>query len=252
MKNDYNKLIKKLYSVPKLYINEFKNYKDDIYFWPKIIDNYNSKKILEVGIGNGRLIELLHNKVNLYDGVDFSKEIIKYCNKKYKYENVKLYNSDFKTFSVNKKYDLIIFPFNVINNFYNEKDIKLCFNNLKKLCKKNTKIVIDTINPTIDDLIDINNYIKTNEFNIGNEIIELYESKKFDIINSTCIYQKKYVCNGKTIKECKLPNRIFFHQEMLDIIEAYDFEIIDLYGDYNLEKFNKTSRKQIFVIRRKQ
>ena len=251
MKNDYNKLIKKLYSTPNLYINEFQNYKDDMYFWPQIINHYNSKKILEVGIGNGRLIKLLHDKVDLYDGVDFSKEIIEYCNKKYNYKNVKLYNSDFKTFLVNKTYDLIIFPFNVINNFYDEDDIKLCFNNLKKLCNKDTKVVIDTINPTINDLLDVSDYIKTNEFNMKNKMIELYESRKFDIINLTCIYQKKYVCNGETIKEYVLPNRIFFHQEIINIFEAYGFEIIDLYGDYNLEKFDKTSRKQIFVIRRK-
>lgn len=251
MQNDYNKLIKDLYSDPNMYINEFQDYKDDIYFWPKIINNYNSKNILEIGIGNGRLIELMHDKVKEYDGVDFSKKIIDYCNKKYNYENVKLYNSDFKSFSINKTYDLIIFPFNVINNFYNKDDIDLCFNNLKRLCDKNTKVVIDTINPTISDLLDIDDYIKTNEFNLENKKIEIYESKKFDIINLTCIYKKRYICNGGVIKEYILPNRIFFHQELMIIFEAYGFEIVDLYGDYNLEKFYKGSRKQIFILRRK-
>lgn len=251
MKNDYNRLIKNLYSEPEMYIDEFKNYKDDIYFWPKIIDKYNTNKILEVGIGNGRLIELLHDKVKEYDGVDFSKKIIDYCNKKFNYSNINLYNSDFKNFSSNKTYDLIIFPFNVINNFYNKEDIKLCFNNLKKLCDINTKIVIDTINPTLNDLLDSEDYIKTNDFEINNKKIELFENKKFDIINLTCIYKKKYVCDGKIIKKYTLPNRIFFHQEIMTLFEAYGFEIVDLYGDYNLEKFDKTSRKQIFVIRRK-
>ena len=251
MKNDYNKLIKDLYSDPNLYINEFQNYKDDIYFWPKIINNYNSKKILEIGIGNGRLIELMHDKVKEYDGVDFSKEIIEYCNKKYNYENVKLYNSDFKSFSINKTYDLIIFPFNIINNFYKKVDINLCFNNLKRLCDKNTKVVIDTINPTISDLLDTNDYIKTSEFNLENKKIEIYENKKFDIINLTCIYKKRYICNDEVLKEYILPNRIFFHQELMTIFEAYGFEIVDLYGDYNLEKFDKGSRKQIFTLRRK-
>lgn len=250
MKNNYNELIKKLYSDPKLYINEFQNYEDDIYFWQKIIDNYNSKKILEIGIGNGRLIELLHDKVKEYDGVDFSKEIIDYCNDKYSYENVKLYNSDFKSFSVNKTYDLIIFPFNVINNFYSKDDINLCFKSLKKICNKNTKIVIDTINPTMNDILD-DDYIKTNEISFDNKKVEIYENKKFDIINSTCIYKKIYICNGEVIKEYILPNRIFFHQELMTIFDAYGFEIVDMYGDYNLEKFDKTSRKQIFVIRRK-
>ena len=251
MKNDYNILIKSLYADPNLYINEFLNYKDDIYFWPKIINNYKSKNILEIGIGNGRLIELIHDKIEKYDGVDFSKKIIDYCKKKCNYKNVKLYNSDFKSFSVNKTYDLIILPFNVINNFYNKDDINLCFNNLKRLCDKNTRIVIDTINPKMSDLLDIDYYIKTNEFNIGNKKIQVYESKKFDIINLTCIYKKRYICNGEVKKECILPNRIFFHQELMTIFEAYGFEIVDLYGDYNLEKFDKSSRKQIFILRRK-
>ena len=251
MKSDYNKLIKDLYSEPEIYINEFQNYKDDIYFWQKIMEKYNPGSVLEVGIGNGRLIELLHNKVKVYNGVDFSKKLIDYCNKKFNYKNVNLYNCDFKKFLINKTYDLIIFPFNVINNFYNIEDINLCFNNLKKLCNSNTKIVIETINPTITDLLDSDDFIKTNEFEIQKKIIELYESKKIDIINSTCIYKKKYICNGKVIKEYILPNRIFFHQELMNIIDAYDFEVDNLYGDYNLEKFDKTSRKQIFVIRRK-
>lgn len=251
MKNNYNELIKDLYSDPYLYINEFQNYKDDIYFWQKIINNYNSKRLLEIGIGNGRLIELLHDKVKEYDGVDFSKKIIDYCNKKYNYENVKLYNNNFKDFSIKKTYDLIIFPFNVINNFYNKDDINSCFNSLKKICNKNTKIVIDTINPTVSHLLDTDEYVKTSEFNLDNKQIEIYENKKFDIINSTCIYKKRYICNGKVIKEYILPNRIFLHQELMTIFEAYGFEIIDLYGDYNLEKFNKGSRKQIFILRGK-
>ncbi len=251
MKTDYNKLIKELYSEPELYINEFKDYKDDIHFWSKIVNKYKPSSILEVGIGNGRLIELLHDKVKEYHGLDFSKKIIDYCREKFNYSNVSLYNKDFKKFSSNKTYDLIIFPFNVINNFYDKDDINLCFNSLKKLCNKNTRIVIDTINPTMNDLLDTDNYIKTNEFNLDNNTIEIYENKKFDIINLTCIYKKRYVCNGEIIKEYILPNRIFFHQELMTIIDAYGFEIVDLYGDYNLEKFNNRSRKQIFILRRK-
>ncbi len=251
MKTDYNKLIKELYSEPELYINEFKDYKDDIHFWSKIVDKYKPSSILEVGIGNGRLIELLHDKVKEYHGLDFSKKIIDYCREKFNYSNVSLYNKDFKKFSSNKTYDLIIFPFNVINNFYSKDDIKKCFNNLKKICNKNTRIVVDTINPTINDLLDSKGYIKTNEFKIGNKTIELFEDKKFDIINLTCIYKKKYTSGGELIKEYTLPNRIFFHQELMTLIDAYGFEVEELYGDYSLEKFDKTSRKQIFVIRRK-
>ena len=47
---DYNCEIKRINDNPKLYIYEFIDYKDDVYFWPKIVNSYHPKTILEVGI----------------------------------------------------------------------------------------------------------------------------------------------------------------------------------------------------------
>lgn len=251
MKNNYNIYIKELYNQPELYIEEFIDYKDDIYFWPKIIRKFNPKNILEVGIGNGRLINILHNKVEEYDGVDFSDKIINYCKKNYNFNNVNLYNSNFKDFKNNKKYDLIIFPFNVFNNFYNEFDFKMFFSTLNKITNKDSVIIIDTFNPTSNDFIDSIRYKKTNQFKMNDKIIDVYEKKKFDIINSTCIYYKRYNIGKKIIKESILPNRLFLHQELLMLLDLFGYDIINIYGDYNFEDYKKNSRKQIVVFRRK-
>lgn len=252
MEDNYNKYIKELYDNPKLYINEFINYEDDIYFWPKIIKMYKPKNVLEIGIGNGRLINLLHGYVEKYDGIDLSHELVDYCRKKYDYDNVSLYNQDLKKCRLNNIYDLIILPFNVINNFYSENDIYNAFNNLKKISDKKTIIVIDTINPKIEDLNDREEFVKTNEFNMDDQKVLVLENKKYNNINSTCIYKKRYISSeGTIIKESILPNKIFFHSELQLLIKHYGFEIIDIYGDYNFEKISNQSRKQIFVIRRK-
>lgn len=251
MRNNFNKCIKELYDSPKLYIKEFENYHDDIYFWQKLVDKIKPKNILEVGIGNGRLIELLHHKVLKYEGIDFSKEIVEYCNKRYDFNNVTLYNQDFKECNIGNKYDLIIMPFNVINNFYSRNDIYRMFSNLKNLCHKESLIVIDTINPKITDLISRNEYTKNNTFEFDGKMVDVYERKYYDDFNSTCIYNKKYVIDDETIKEVILPNRIFFREELQSIIERYDFQIINSYGDYNFEDLNRDSRKQIYVLRRK-
>lgn len=252
MENNYNKYIKELYDNPELYINEFINYKDDIYFWTKIIKMYKSKKVLEIGIGNGRLINLLHEFVEKYDGIDFSSKLVDYCRKKYGYDNVNLYNKDLKKCKLNDIYDLIILPFNVINNFYSEDDIHNAFNSIKKMSNKNTIIVIDTINPKIEDLNNREEFVRTNEFNMYGKRVLVLENKKYNNINSTCIYKKRYInSEGKLIKESILPNRIFFNSELRLLIKHYGFEIINIYGDYNFEKISNLSRKQIFVIRRK-
>lgn len=252
MKINYNKYIQELYDNPKLYINEFMDYKDDIYFWPKIIKIYKPKNVLEIGIGNGRLINILHEYVEKYDGIDLSSELVDYCRKKYNYNNVSLYNQNLKKCRLNNIYDLIILPFNVINNFYSEDDIYDAFNNIKKMSNKNTIIVIDTINPKIEDLSDRKKFIKTNEFNMDGEKILVFENKKYNSTDSICIYKKRYINSKKmVIKESILPSRIFFYSELRLLIEHYGFEIIDIYGDYNFEKISNLSRKQIFVIRRK-
>lgn len=249
--SDYNIDIKKLYDNPELYIAEFSDYKDDIYFWKKIVLDIAPKSMLEIGIGNGRLINLLHDKVDEYDGIDFSKKLINYCRKKYKYSNVRLYCQDIKNFKNDKKYDLIILPFNVINNFYTKSDLDKLFCSIKNLCNKNTIIIIDTINPTISDLISRDKYLKTNEFNYKNYIIKVYENKKFDNLNMTCIYHKIYKTNNNIVNEAILPNRIFFNQELNLMLDYYGFVIINQYGDYNFEPLNQDSRKQLLLLRRK-
>ena len=75
MQSNYNKLIKELYLDSNLYVNEFENYTDDIYFWEKLIKKYKPKSILEVGVGNGRLIALLHNYVEEYDEDNLLRKI---------------------------------------------------------------------------------------------------------------------------------------------------------------------------------
>ena len=88
----------------------------------------------------------------------------------------------------------------------------------------------------------------------GNSL--LLDSRVIDFdVAQKCLYsareEGRLICNDEVLKEYILPNRIFFHQELMTIFEAYGFEIVDLYGDYNLEKFDKGSRKQIFTLRRK-
>lgn len=252
MKADYNECIKGLYDNPELYINEFMNYKDDIYFWQALIEKIKPQKLLEVGIGNGRLIKLFHDKVNQYDGVDFSQKLIDYCKQNFKYDNVRLYHQDFKKCSLEDKYDLIILPFNVINNFYTIQDLSCAFSSISALCHENTLVVIDTVNPKIEDLSNSNGFIKTNEFLLKGKPIIVYESRTLDIFNLTCLYTKRYMMDDKVIEESILPSRIFFHSELFLLLDYYGFQVVDKYGDYNFEQLSENSRKQIMCIRRKQ
>ena len=45
-------------------------------FWIHWIKKIKPARVLEIGIGNGRLIKLLSNTVSQYDGLDISQNIM--------------------------------------------------------------------------------------------------------------------------------------------------------------------------------
>lgn len=242
--------IKNVYSNVDIYNYEFQNYKDDIYFWKKLVCDLKPKKILEIGIGTGRIIELLHDMVNEYIGVDISIQLINYCKMKYDYKNVKLYNLDARSLKLNQKVDMVILPFNVINNFYTYNDFKQLFNSIFNLCNDDTVVIIDTFNPCVDDLKSIIKYRVTHKFKMDLKLVNVFEKHYYNKLDQTNIYYKKYVSNGKIIHEYILPNRIIFPEELKSIVLSNGFEIIEKYGDYNFERMSDNSRKQLLLIRR--
>ncbi len=247
--NEYDE-IKKLYDNYELYNNEFANYEDDFSFWKYWIKKIKPNNVLEIGIGNGRLIKLLSPMVNRYDGVEFSKKIIDDFKKKNKKYNGIIYNQDMKNININNIYDLIIIPFNTFVYLYNLNDILNFFQGIKSISNEKTIIIIDIFNPSLDDLKDVNKYKLCGQFDIDKDNYKLYEKHHYNPLNQIIIYYKKYVNNGKKI-ELSLPVRVFFHQEIMNIIKLNGFDTINELGDYNNEEYSCNSRKQILFLKKR-
>ena len=220
-------------------------------FWTYWIKKINPKKVLEIGIGNGRLIKLLSNTVLQYDGLDISKNIIHDFLKNNSWYKGNLFNQDMKNINLNTIYDLIILPFNTFCYLYTLDDLKLFFTGIKKISNDNTIIVIDIINPKINDIVDHKKYKLCGCLTINNNMCKLYEKHHYDYATQVVNYSKKYVLPNGIIKKFNLPVRIFFHQELINLFNLFDFEIINMLGDYNNENYNFDSRKQIVFIKKR-
>lgn len=81
------------------------------YIWPELervlSDLHDGDSILDVGCGNGRLIENLKNKSVTYLGVDNSEELIKLAGINYPDKNFKVLDI-LKLETLNQKFDLVI------------------------------------------------------------------------------------------------------------------------------------------------
>ena len=133
----------------------------------------------------------------------------------------------------------------------NKRRLERKIRNIKKISNDNTIIVIDIINPKINDIVDHKKYKLCGCLTINNNMCKLYEKHHYDYATQVVNYSKKYVLPNGIIKKFNLPVRIFFHQELINLFNLFDFEIINMLGDYNNENYNFDSRKQIVFIKKR-
>lgn len=248
--------VQKLYDNPYLYDIEFKDYRDDIYFWPHIVQDYNSKTLIEIGCGIGRIAKLVAPVVEKYTGLDFSKEFIDYFKNKEQtlinQYNINLINQDMKKINLNEKYDMIILPFNVFVYLYTEEDVKNFFFGLEKISSKNSIIIIDLNNNQEEDFINID-YRLCNEINdSNNKRIRLYEKHIYDKKNKIIYYSKKYI-NEELKQEIvlNLPVKVYTVEDLIKFAKQHNYKIETVYGDYDRSEYSTNSRKQIIILRKK-
>lgn len=106
-----------------------------------------NKKVLDLGCGTGDILAHLNPRDGL--GIDMSSEMVKKARKKYK--NIKFLTQDAQNLRVKDKFDYIIMA-DLIDHL---PDISMALRSVKRVSKKNTKVVITTINPFWEPILDI-------------------------------------------------------------------------------------------------
>lgn len=115
------------------------------YYWNEIKDyiNYFSHEdssVLEVGCGSGDL--LAHISGAKKTGIDFSEEYIAWAKEKHDDKNIEFLVMDANNIQLNQTYDLI-----VISNLIGfVDDIQHVFEEVKKCCHANTKVIVQYYN----------------------------------------------------------------------------------------------------------
>ena len=117
-----------------------KNYKKEVDFLKNFIDK--NDRIIDIGCGTGIHASLL-NDYNI-DGLDLNEEMLEIAKTRI---NGSLYHQNMLDIKIDKKYNIIISMFAVINHLRNIDELELCLKNLKQILKPNGKIILDLHNP---------------------------------------------------------------------------------------------------------
>lgn len=212
-------------------------------FIENLIDKLKIKqnsKVLDLACGKGRHSIFLFKKGMIVTGFDSSENNILEA-KKNNTKNLKFYKTEMDK-SYNESFDVIFnlfTSFGYIDHDYNSK----VFQQISKSLNINGLLVLDFLNIL---------YVKKN---LVREEIKKIDNITFNLkrfIKNNVLYKKidfTYNKNEYSFKESVMCLKL---KDFKGYLKNLPLEIIEVYGNYNLEKFNPDSERLIMVIKKSQ
>lgn len=243
---------------PRLYDLFNQKCKDDIQLYIDLFRD--ADKVLELGVGTGRIaIPLAEQGISIV-GVDISLEMLDLLRKKLISSSptikkrIELIQQDFCKLSIAEKFNYAVYPFCTFNYLLTLTQQVEALTALKKHLNKDAIVVFDlmTIN-TFKDMLyktDIVPFETTYDSEMGLDVIMLTQGF---FNQATQVYTQerffKYYTNldGVLEKRVRMTNRIFFLGEFQMLLEKCGYKIKELYGSYKLSPFTTASENLIVI-----
>jgi SAM-dependent methyltransferase len=212
-------------------------------------------KILEVGVGTGRLFsDALEHGADIY-GLDISESMIEVLKSKIpddQHYRISLQNIiDFK---FDFKFDLIIAPFRVIVHLLEKEEQIRALNNVYNHLNKNGRFIFDAFIPDLNQLISglSNRMDFEGEYEPG-KIIRRFVSTTPNLIDQTITVNFHLEWqDDKGLKQDNwvVPMRFYFRYELEHLVERSAFESYKITGDYKGNELSKESKDFIVNCRK--
>jgi len=228
---------------------------DDLHFYLKQIKNY-GEPVLELACGTGRLtIPIAEQGFNI-TGLDISGKMLNRARIKANKKGLKLdlVKADCRNFNLRKKFNYIFIPFNSIAHLHDLESIESCFSSVKKHLSPDGRFVVDMFNPILSILSrDPSKCYPVTEYPDPDKkgTVVITENNIYDSVNQINRIKWYYKINNKEEYIEELNMRIFYPQELNALLHYNGFIIESRFGNYNMEPFVTTSKKQLLVCYKK-
>lgn len=215
------------------------------YFMDTIVNFLNplkNSRILDLACGKGRHAIYLNKKGFDVTGLDLSANSIQAA-QEFENETLKFYVHDMRKLFRTNYFDYVFNLFTSIGYFCNENDNYAAFSTIQKSLKPGGKVIIDFFNT--------------------NKVIEHLPTQEVKTIDEIQFYIKKTIENNFIKKEIRFDhsNNSYYFTEYVQALTQADFEkylsasglkIVNLFGDYTLNNFNKENSDRLIIIAQKE
>lgn len=226
---------------------------DNQFFLDRVVTT--KGKVLEIGVGTGRLfMEALQHGADIY-GIDVSQSMIDVLIKKVDKETSKrIYLQSIIDFDIQNKFSLIIAPFRVMMHIINKEDQITALNNVYHHLNPGGIFIFDVFAPDLRQLVSgLHNHVDfEGEYEPGKKLKRI-ASTQTDLLNQiiNVNFRMEWDENNEVkLDEWNLPMRYYFRYELEHLVERSAFENYTILGDYSGNELNADSKDFIVICRK--
>jgi SAM-dependent methyltransferase len=224
---------------PAYYTQAYASRRDDVAYYRNAAES--SGRVLEQGVGNGRIaIPIAQSGVSVV-GIDASKPMLRDLRARLKRESaavrkrITLHHGDLRTTRLGERFPLVICPFNTALHLYDRTDVEQWLARVKGHLTPRGELVFDVSMPLPEDLArDPRMAYRMPPFehpNLGR--VKYREHFDYDRVRQI-LFVSMYFAPTSSRDELMTPlaHRMFFPREMEALLHYNGFEVTALHGDF--------------------
>jgi SAM-dependent methyltransferase len=221
-------------------------------FYLRMAEKYGGPALV-LACGTGRVCISLAAGGFKVSGLDVSESMILRAihNAHHAGVDVELVRADCRYFKLDKKFRIILFPYNSINHLIDFQSIRACLTAVREHLAKGGRFIIDTFNPSLEFLekdtsgpLHVVTYMDPD----GAGKVVMTETSEYDRAAQVNRIVWHYEIEGQEDAMVhRMDMRVFFPQELDALLKFNGFEIEHKYGNYDETPFRQDSPNQLVV-----
>jgi SAM-dependent methyltransferase len=216
--------------------------------------------ILEIGCGTGRVLIPLALEGYHVTGLELSEAMLATARAKANRagidDQVSLIQGDMRDFEIPARYALAIIPINTFMHCYDTQQQLACLRCIHRHLQPGGQLVVDVYHPDLQALLESDGRLVSEGTVLDPETghtIHRFYTRRLDLAAQTqhITFILDEIDSTGAVSRTLFPFRMRFvyRYEMELLLHAAEFNLEMVYGSYDLEPFEGSSEKMIFVAR---
>ena len=225
---------------PAYYDASYEDRTDDVDYYVQLARK--SERVLEYGIGNGRIaLPIARNGAAVF-GIDHSRPMVEDLKRRLKDEppavrkRVQVKRADMRTASLGERFPLVICPFNTAQHLYERTDVEEWLARVTEHLEPRGELVLDVTMPALEDLLrDPAKGYRTPPFTHPTAgRVNYREHFDYDRVRQILFVSMMFEPRERPLDAFMTPlaHRQFFPRELEALLHYNGFTTTAVYGDF--------------------